>query len=248
MNASKLQSDLLVLVINLDRSPERLARMTERLSQLPLTWERLPAIDGALIPVIRAEEVDEEKYKRQHGKPLARAEIGCYLSHVQAMRQFLRTDKKYLLLFEDDASPEPDFMRVIEQLLEVPEQWDVVKLSGFHNPYVIHSNHLINGYVFGVPTTRHCNTAAVLYNRKAAQQFIECMLPMSLPFDHALEQPWLYDVKLRVVKPSPVQAGDGAESTIVGTKTQKFKWYRRLGTYGFRIKNELQRLVWSVWQ
>ena len=117
MNASKLQSDLLVLVINLDRSPERLARMTERLSQLPLTWERLPAIDGALIPVIRAEEVDEEKYKRQHGKPLARAEIGCYLSHVQAMRQFLRTDKKYLLLFEDDASPEPDFMRVIEQLL-----------------------------------------------------------------------------------------------------------------------------------
>jgi glycosyl transferase family 25 len=179
---------------------------------------------------------------------LARAEIGCYLSHVQAMRQFLRTDKKYLLLFEDDASPEPDFMRVIEQLLEVPEQWDVVKLSGFHNPYVIHSNHLINGYVYGVPTTRHCNTAAVLYNRKAAQQFIECMLPMSLPFDHALEQPWLYDVKLRVVKPSPVQAGDGAESTIVGTKTQKFKWYRRLGTYGFRIKNELQRLVWSVWQ
>ena len=84
--------------------------------------------------------------------------------------------------------------------------------------------------------------------RNAAQQFIECMLPMSLPFDHALEQPWLYDVKLRVVKPSPVQAGDGAESTIVGTKTQKFKWYRRLGTYGFRIKNELQRLVWSVWQ
>ena len=143
------------------------------------------------------------------------------------------------MLFEDDASPEPDFMRVIEQLLEVPEQWDVVKLSGFHNPYVIHSNHLINGYVYGVPTTRHCNTAAVLYNRKAAQQFIECMLPMSLPFDHALEQPWLYDVKLRVVKPSPVQAGDGAESTIVGTKAQKFKWYQRLSTYVFRLKNEV---------
>lgn len=74
------------------------------------------------------------------------------------------------------------------------------------------------------------------------------MMPMNLPFDHALEQPWLYDVKLRVVEPSPAQAGDGTESTIVGTKTQKFKWYRRFSTYGFRIKNELNRAFWSISQ
>ena len=246
MDASKLQSDLLVLVINLDRSPERLARMTERLSQLPLTWERLPAIDGALIPAIRAEDVDEEKYKRQHGKPLARAEIGCYLSHVQAMKLFLSSEKEYMLVFEDDAYLNSDFECVLKQLMMAKSQWDVVKLSGFHNPYLIHSNHLVKEYMFGVPTTRHCNTAAVLYNRKAAQQFIECMLPMSLPFDHALEQPWLYDVKLRVVKPSPVQAGDGAESTIVGTKAQKFKWYQRLSTYVFRLKNEVSRVIWAI--
>ena len=243
---SSLDKDLLVLVINLDRSPERLKRMAERLNHLPFEWQRLPAIDGGALSELRHEEVDENLYERQHGKPLARAEVGCYLSHVTAMKQFLRSDKHYLLLFEDDAYPEEAFVAVLEELLNQSDTWDIVKLSGFHAPHIIKRRKLTHKYCVGVPMTRHLNVAAVLYNRQAAQQFIGSMLPMSLPFDHALEQPWLCDVKLRVVVPNPVQANDGTESTIVGTKTRKFKWYRRFSTYGFRIKNEIARVRWAV--
>lgn len=243
---SSLDKDLLVLVINLDRSPERLIHMTERLNRLPFEWKRLPAIDGGVLSELRHEEVDENLYECQHGKPLARAEVGCYLSHVKAMRQFLSSGKQYLLLFEDDAYPEEAFVDVLVKLLNQPDTWDIVKLSGFHAPHIIKRRKLTHKYCVGVPMTRHLNVAAVLYNRQAAQQFVDSMLPMSLPFDHALEQPWLYGARLRVVCPNPVRAGDGTESTIVGTKTRKFKWYRRFSTYGFRIKNEVARVQWAI--
>ena len=51
--------NLLVLLVNLDRSPERLANMTERLSQFSFRWERLSAVDGGLLPELCAAEVDE---------------------------------------------------------------------------------------------------------------------------------------------------------------------------------------------
>ena len=243
---SSLDKDLLVLVINLDRSPERLVNMRKRLSHFSFKWERQAAVDGGLLPALKANDVNEHLYEIQHGKSLSRAEVGCYLSHIQAMRRFIESRQKYLLICEDDACFRSDLEPILECLFLNDCKWDVVKLSGFHNPRLIRSYSLVSEYVLGVPMTQHRNTAAVLYNRKGAQQFIEHMMPMSLPFDHALEQPWLYNVKLRVVAPSPVQAGDGTESTIVGTKTRKFKWYRRFSTYGFRIKNEVARVRWAI--
>lgn len=138
--------NLLVLVINLDRSPDRLARMTERLNQMSFAWQRLPAVEGALIPEIRPDDVDEAKYRKQHGKPLARAEVGCYLSHVKAMQHFLDSGKQYLLLFEDDAYPEAGFVQVLEDVLQKPELWDVVKLTGFHRARIIKAHQLSGGY------------------------------------------------------------------------------------------------------
>lgn len=245
--SSDVFDNLLVLLVNLDRSPERLANMTERLSQFSFKWERLSAVDGGLLPELCAAEVDEKLYEKRHGKLLARAEVGCYLSHIRAMQQFLESDKTHLLVCEDDACFQPDFEMVLEQLLQnEKEGWDVVKLSGFHNPRLIYFHNLYKEYVLGVPMGRHRNTAAVVYNRHGAAQFVKQMLPMSLPFDHALELPWLYDAKLRVVEPSPVHAGDGTESTIVGTKTRKFKWYRRLSTYVFRLKTDIARIIWAI--
>jgi hypothetical protein len=72
--------------------------------------------------------------------------------------------------------------------------------------------------------------------------------PMRLPYDHALERPWAFGQRLRIVTPSPVQAHDGSPSTISSGRTRKFGWAQRLPTHAFRLRNESRRLAWALGQ
>lgn len=86
-----------ILVINLDRSPDRLAFMAAQLDRLGLAFTRSPAVDGATIP---AEEFD--RLSRTYMRPLSRPELGCLLSHASAWRHCVETGRPALVL-EDDA-------------------------------------------------------------------------------------------------------------------------------------------------
>lgn len=239
---------LLTCVINLDRSPERLVAMADRLRALDLPWQRLPAVDGRALSAWPPESVDERGYARWHGKPVAAGEVGCHLSHLRALQRFIDSRASHLLLLEDDALPGPDCRAVIEALLREAGRWDVVKLSGFHRGSPAAVAELLPGHRLAVPFSRQGNTAALMFNRGAARAVLHALSPMRLPYDHALERPWAYGQRLRIVLPSPVQAQDGSPSTISGGRTQKFGWAQRLPTHAFRVRNETRRLVWALGQ
>jgi glycosyl transferase family 25 len=237
-----------VLVINLDRSPQRLANMGARLAGWPWPWERLPAVDGSALAGWPAAEVDEATYRRRHGRELPRGEVGCYLSHLRAMRRFLESGRDHLVLLEDDAVPGPDFVTVVERLLERAGDWDLVKLSGFHRcgPWSVAS--LTAQHRLAIPFARQGNTAALLMSRAAASRLLDALQPMSLPYDHALERPWTCDVRLRVVVPPPCAAGDDTGTTVAMHSTRKLEGVNRLSTHAFRLRNELARLAWACGQ
>lgn len=239
---------LATFVINLERSPERLAAMGERLRTLGLPWQRIVAVDGPALPAWPPGSVDEAGYARWHGKPVAAGEVGCYLSHLKALRAFLDTGASHLLLLEDDALPGPTCRAVVEALLQACDRWDLVKLSGFHRGSPAEVMPLVPGHVLAVPFSRQGNTAALMFNRQAAAAAVRALDPMRLPYDHALERPWTFGQRLRIVTPSPVLAQDGSPSTISGGRTKKFGWAQRLPTHAFRVRNEMRRLVWALGQ
>jgi glycosyl transferase, family 25 len=240
------RTDLQTYLINLDRSPERLATMSGRLDTLGLSWQRVPAVDGRALPDGPLPEVDVAGYARRHGKALNRAEVGCYHSHLQALRTFLDGDAAFALILEDDAVPAADLPEVVAALIVRPQDWDVVKLSGFHSGTPLRSTPLFGRYRLGLPFSRHCNTAALLFNRPAAEAVWRKLKPMSLPYDHALERPWHYGKRLHIMSPSPCRVSDGSASTIAASAQTRYVWYRRLSTYGFRLGNELRRLGWAT--
>jgi glycosyl transferase family 25 len=86
-----------ILVINLDRSPDRLAFMASQLDRLGLAFMRSSAVDGASIP---AKEFN--RLSRTYMRPLSRSELGCLLSHANAWRHCVETGRPALVL-EDDA-------------------------------------------------------------------------------------------------------------------------------------------------
>lgn len=86
-----------ILLINLDRSTERLSFQSHQLSQLSLSMHRLAASESSNISL-------EEYEKLANGwqRKLFPAEVACFLSHKAAWKYVYESNKPWLIL-EDDA-------------------------------------------------------------------------------------------------------------------------------------------------
>ena len=80
----------LIQVINLSNRPDRLSLMASQLNDAGLRFETLIAVDG--------------KKAGYDSKFLSMGEIGCFKSHVIAMRRQKETGAAYSLILEDDAA------------------------------------------------------------------------------------------------------------------------------------------------
>lgn len=241
---------LLTLVINLDRSPHRLARIAQQLEDISWPWERLPAADGKNLPMDDTTLVDVASFKRKHGKMPLPGEVGCYLSHIWAMQKFLQTGLDYLLILEDDLRVGRDMPKVIHDLIDCAQEWDVVMLSGIHPGKPLPVKSLKNGYTLAVPLVRYAGSSCYLLSRRAAETYLEDMLPMSLPYDHEYDRAWARGLKTRVVMPAPCLHSfeDASDLHPAGVIRKNFHWTKRLGAYWWRLRNELRRVLHGLGQ
>lgn len=236
-------------VINLDRAPERLARIAAQLERLGLAWTRLPAVDArALRPEQRA-ALDEATYRRRHGKEPVLGELGCYLSHVAVMREFLAGDARFALVLEDDVILKDTLPAVVQGLAAHAERWDMVKLSGVHSGTPVPYLEVAAGHQLAVMLSRCTGSSAYLMNRRAAEAYAAGLLPMALPYDHVFDQGWRFGLKVRMVTPWPCDHDDQVATTIVAPAgSRKFHWTKRFPTYGYRLGNESRRLAYGLGQ
>jgi len=231
-------------VINLDRAPERLARISAQLARLQLPWTRLAAVDARAFTPAQAAALDEAAYRRKHGKTPAPGELGCYLSHVEVMRAFLASEAAFALVLEDDVILKDTLPAVLDALVAHAGRWDVAKLSAVHSGTPVPVLDLAAGHRLAVMLTRCTGSSAYLMNRRAAEVYARELLPMQLPYDHVFDQGWRFGLKFRLVTPTPCGHDEDIPSTIATTR--KFHWTRRLPTYAYRLGNELKRVAYGV--
>ena len=239
-------------VINLDRAPERLARIASQLQRLGLHYTRLAAVDARALTPEQHGALDEAAYRRKHGMAPMLGELGCYLSHVQAMRLFLAGEEDFALILEDDVLLKDSLPAVLQGLMAHPGRWDLAKLSAVHSgtpvPYLL----LAPGYQLAVMLSKCTAASAYLVNRRAATVLVQGLLPMSLPYDHAYDRGWHFGIKVRLVTPTPTQHDEMIASTIGATsstnRSRKFPWTQRLPAYAYRLGNELRRVTYGLVQ
>ncbi len=235
-------------VINLDRAPERLARISSQLQGLGLAFTRIPAVDARALTEQQLSLLDEPAFRRKHGMTPVMGELGCYLSHVRACELFLASNAAYALVLEDDVLLHATLQPVLAGLMQHPGRWDMVKLSAVHSGTPVPCLELSPGHQLAVMLSRCTGSSAYLMNRRAAQAYLRGLLPMSLPYDHVFDQGWRFGLKVRLVTPTPCGHDEDIASSIVvpAGVSRKFHWTRRLSAYAYRLGNEWRRLRYGL--
>jgi len=242
---------LVTWVINLDRAPERLARIRSQLDALALPWQRLAAVDARALTPEQGAALDEPGYRRKHGMSPVGGELGCYLSHVEVMRRFVAMDARqarFALVLEDDVLLKPTLLAVLAGLIAKAGRWDMVKLSAVHSGTPVPVVEVAPGHNLCVMLSRCTGSSAYLINRHAAEVYLQGLLPMSLPYDHVFDQGWRFGLKVRLVTPTPCGHDEQIASSIVAPPgvQRKFHWTKRLPAYAYRLGNEWARLRYGV--
>jgi glycosyl transferase, family 25 len=235
-------------VINLDKDRERLQRITQQLAATGLAWTRISAVYGRDLPEEQRQRLlDSAAYRRKHGMEPALGELGCYLSHLAVMRALLASGHRFGLVLEDDVLLTPALVPVLQGLLTHAGRWDMVKLSRVHSGSPRPCLEVAPGHHLAVMLSRCTGSSAYLVNRRAAQAYVDGLLPMTLPYDHVFDQGWTFGLQVRMVSPTPcIHDEDIATTITTGGASRKFAWWRRLSAHAYRLGNELRRVRYGL--
>ena len=127
-------SGVFIQVINLERRPDRLARISAELQRSGLSFETQVAVDGRL-------ETHNPKF-------ISKGAIGCWKSHVNSMRTIVRAKVPFGLILEDDAVLSPvvndEFLSEMIDLMK-RNQLDILQLGFIEGPYSVSLRSILSG-------------------------------------------------------------------------------------------------------
>jgi glycosyl transferase family 25 len=221
-----------IFVINLDRSPERLAFMRAQADRIGLKFERVSGIDGAraLPQWLSSRFLSETGEIRSR---MSSGEVGCYASHLVTFAAMIERKIKAAVVLEDDVTLDADFLRAAQAAIAAaPEGWDCIHLSTrFKNPCFPVAD--LEGQRKLVRFSRMpAGSAAYAISFEGASKLLAPGL-RTRPFDMEFRYAWLADLDIFGVYPAPAVQESALPTTIDATWRTKLRgtrlfWQRRL--------------------
>jgi glycosyl transferase, family 25 len=240
-SATDTYDDINVYVINLDRSPERLAQISKRLANLQIPFERVAAFDASKSD-LSLFQIDRRTFAKVHGRNSIRdAEIGCHQSHVNVLNSFMRSDKQFAVVFEDDIHVGEGLSATLDQLKEWHADWDIVPLFHWHRgtPICVQQS---DNCALNVFLTAVTSSAAYVVNRHAAKTLLDHMQIQTACVDHELFDTATHRLRLRGLTPKCITLSEQANvSTINTNASPKPAFWKRIPTLIYRSQYAVHR-------
>jgi len=202
---------LQLYVINLDRSPDRLARITKVFAGLGLEFTRVAAVDGNML--------DETEYQsliadsRLWDLPLTRNEVGCFLSHRECLRLGVEQGDPYFAIFEDDVTLSPHITRLLKEHDWIKSGTDMIKLDTANADCKLKPLRKtgVKPYRCGRLVSEHCCAGGYIVSRQAAIRLLSLTQRAFSAIDNIYFDPYcgiLQTLNVQQLVPAPViQAG-----------------------------------------
>lgn len=223
---------MLRLVINLDRSPERLQKISMALKNYGLNFSRVQAVDGKCLTEDEVCQWTIPKLKRQlFFRDLSRAEIGCCLSHRKCWQMLVDSSEDWALIFEDDCVFSERALPFITNEKWIPEGIKLCQLSHLGNSgdkiLIEKRKYDLNDgrRMIRVIKPHHIGTGAYYIHREVAKLALDATKTFEAPVDEmifSLRYPFGRRYAGWIVNPYPVKLDTLAESTIGHETTRGF--------------------------
>lgn len=229
-------------LINLDGSDERLKNASEILLAQNIQFKRFPAVDGRGKSLDAFESYNDEKAKQVMGRSLLNGEIGCYLSHVGCIQNFLASDADYLIVLEDDMQLANDFKKTIDEVLAYLDNhkafdWNLINI-GPKKKKICTTIQSFNGYELLHAYYFPIRTIGLVWSRKGAEAFISQGLEIFMPIDNYLQH-WLSTNSKGLSIWAPLVKPSGFDSVIDVNRSAKKK-----NTLAFGVKKLMR--TWNT--
>jgi glycosyl transferase family 25 len=212
-------------LINLDRAGDRRKRMSWLLARHGLVFERVQAVDGNDIQ-LPSPFFDERGYLERHGRRPNRAEIGCYLSHVECARRLLESSFEHALILEDDLDFDEELLDTLSAALDQAGSWDLLRLSSVNSGHKFPVLQLSGKHSLALALTREKGSGAYVINRRAAEWIVTALLPMRLPYDLAFDLEHEAGLKGCFITPEPVSQS-AERMSYIQTRLSDYKLKHR---------------------
>jgi glycosyl transferase family 25 len=168
-----------LFVINLDRRPDRLARMSEIFDRLGLRFDRVSAVDGSLFSA--------DDLKRLRGTDKARpGETACFLSHRECWRRIVDEDLPCAAIFEDDLHIGDGAADLLASDDWIPGNADIIKIETMNRPTKMDKSAvaLAGDRKLHRLRSTHVGAGGYILTRKGAEKLLEESRVFDNPVDH----------------------------------------------------------------
>lgn len=246
---------MLRLLINLDRSPDRLKEFHLTFAEKcpGLSFTRIQAVEGKTLSKDYLQSLLPPLYsgmKVDFLGQLIDTEVGCFLSHKKCWQALLDSTEQWALIMEDDIELSSDAMSYMSDESWIPDGVSIVQLHVFCNYPKILSHKTVKPLESGRKLIRQYRPApmgclAYLINREAATLAIDLSKKIPAPVDDFLFQPYSsfrQHFETWTLSPAVVRPKSNVESTIGGPKKRsKRKKFLALNVHPVRVWRKIKR-------
>jgi glycosyl transferase family 25 len=227
---------LRVFLINLDRSPERLAFMQAQFDRLGITVERIAAVDGASVPAWLRDE-----FGGAH--QLTPGEVGCYASHLLVAQRVVAEGLPFAIVLEDDATLDDAFLPAARAAARAaPQGWDYIHLCSVFKRSIVCVAELSATHKLIRYERQPVSTAAYVVSNAGARKWLNPMRRVR-PNDMDNRYAWVQGLDVYGVFPAIARQTNNFASDVGHTPCMKEtrSWSPGIGA-------EIYSHVWAMRQ
>lgn len=246
-----------IYVVNLERSHQRWIDASRQLDTTGFSYERVPAIDGSKIDYL--EYADNAKCRAYMGRDISPGEVGCFLSHILALKTFLASSEDCALILEDDFLMTGDFSNRLEAIVQMASKLprdSISAINVYPSDYKYTSNITQENGQALLATHRFPQSAVgIFWTRKGAEKVVAAGTTAFMPYDNLLRFLFTgttqgFSVKPPLVIPAPVES-DIKNSNIAftgnkPTKRSDYFFIRLRRMFIEKLRATIGMLRWKI--